>query len=41
MRVLSLEEVDFAAKVVQILLQGFELQGCGSKILGFANQPIL
>ena len=41
MRVLGLEEVDFATKVIQVLLQRFELQGRGSKILGFADQLFL
>lgn len=41
MRVLSLEEVDFATKVIQVLLQRLELQSRGGKILGFADQLFL
>lgn len=41
MRVLCLEEVDFATKAIQVLLQRVELQGRGSKILGFADQLFL
>lgn len=41
MRVLCLEEVDFTTKIIQVLLQRFELQGRGSKIFGFADQLLL